>query len=164
MIEVKITVEAPGLTEALFRVADAIEHRAEGVAQPKERKQTMNASQIAKKASSKASDAQPVQQQPQQPQPAEAAQSAQEAAVQAPMQEQPPQQPQAAQSAQTTQTGNPAITLETLSRAGAALIDAGMLPQVMQTIQKYGVATITQLKPDVYPALAADLRALGAQI
>lgn len=57
------------------------------------------------------------------------------------------------------------ITLDMLSRAGAELIDRGLMNQVMALInQKYNVITITQLPKEQYQNLAADLRALGASI
>ena len=56
------------------------------------------------------------------------------------------------------------ITLESISRAGAGLVDAGKMPDIMAALKKFGVQAITQLKPEEYEAFAAELRALGAQI
>lgn len=58
----------------------------------------------------------------------------------------------------------PAYTLEQLSRAGAALATSGKMPELMALMQKHGVQALTQLKPDQYPAMADDLRSMGAQI
>ena len=58
----------------------------------------------------------------------------------------------------------PAYTLEQLSRAGAALATSGKMPELMALMQKHGVQALTQLKPDQYPAMADDLRLMGAQI
>ncbi len=58
----------------------------------------------------------------------------------------------------------PTIDLDAISRAGAALIDQGKMQQVMALLQKYGVQAITQLQASTYPAFAEDLRGLGAVI
>lgn len=55
-------------------------------------------------------------------------------------------------------------TLEDLSNAGARLVDAGKMPQIMQLINKYGVQAINQLNPAVYGEFAKDLMALGAKL
>lgn len=55
-------------------------------------------------------------------------------------------------------------TLEALSRAGAALIDAGKMPQLLALLGKYNVQAVTQLPKDAYSAFAAELKALGAQL
>lgn len=57
-------------------------------------------------------------------------------------------------------------TLEALSRAGAALIDtdAGKMPQLLALLGKYGVQAMTQLPKEAYSAFGADLKALGAQL
>lgn len=59
------------------------------------------------------------------------------------------------------------VTMQTIATAGAALVDAG--PENMAKLigllqSKYGVQTITQLKPEQYEAFAADLRAMGAKL
>lgn len=59
------------------------------------------------------------------------------------------------------------VTMQAIATAGAALIDAG--PENMAKLigllqSKYGVQTITQLKPEQFEAFAADLRAMGAKL
>lgn len=61
-------------------------------------------------------------------------------------------------------TAAPQYTLEMISTAGASLIDAGKLDQLMALLGKYGVSSLTDLNPTHYGAVAADLRALGARI
>lgn len=61
-------------------------------------------------------------------------------------------------------TSVPTYTQEQISRAGTALIDMGKMNDLMALLARYGVAAITQLKPETYGAVAAELRALGAQI
>ncbi len=56
-----------------------------------------------------------------------------------------------------------AITLDDLGKAGAVLIDAGKMPQLIALLGKYGVQAVTQLKPEHFSAFADDLRALGAK-
>lgn len=62
---------------------------------------------------------------------------------------------------ETTERG---YTLEELSRAGAGLVDRGMMPQLCELLRKYGVQAVTMLDPSQYGALAADLKALGANL
>lgn len=55
-------------------------------------------------------------------------------------------------------------TVEELSRAGAALIDAGKMPQLLALLGKFGVQAVTQLPKEAYSAFGAELKALGAQL
>lgn len=61
-------------------------------------------------------------------------------------------------------TAAPQYTLEMISAAGSALIDAGKMEQLLTLLGKYGVDNLTALKPDQYGAMATDLRTLGARI
>lgn len=58
----------------------------------------------------------------------------------------------------------PSYTLDQISRAGASLVDAGKMQQLLQLLSRYGVQAITQIQPEQYGAFATELRALGAQI
>ena len=58
----------------------------------------------------------------------------------------------------------PAYTLDQISRAGAALVDAGKMEPLLALLAKYGVQAITQIPPAQYGVFATELRALGAQI
>lgn len=60
--------------------------------------------------------------------------------------------------------GAPTYTLDQISKAGAALVDAGKMEPLLALLTKYGVQAITQLQPAQYGAFATELRALGAQI
>lgn len=55
-------------------------------------------------------------------------------------------------------------TLDQISRAGASLVDAGKMEQLLGLLGRYGVQAVTQLQPEQYGAFATELRALGAQI
>lgn len=56
------------------------------------------------------------------------------------------------------------IDLDAIARAGASLIDAGKMPQIMELLKKYGVQAVTQLKTEQYEGFAKDLSDLGANI
>lgn len=58
----------------------------------------------------------------------------------------------------------PVYTLDQISRAGASLVDAGKMEQLLALLGRYGVQAVTQLQPEQYGAFATELRALGAQI
>lgn len=58
----------------------------------------------------------------------------------------------------------PTYTLDQIAKAGASLVDAGKMEQLLGLLTKYGVQAVTQLNPDQYGAFATELRALGAQI
>lgn len=60
--------------------------------------------------------------------------------------------------------GAPTYTLDQISNAGAALVDAGKMEPLLALLTKYGVQAITQLQPAQYGVFATELRALGAQI
>lgn len=64
----------------------------------------------------------------------------------------------------TVPTAAPTYTLDALARAGAALAQSGKMQEAVAVLAKYGVQTVNQLKPEQYGAVAAELRALGAQI
>lgn len=61
-------------------------------------------------------------------------------------------------------TTAPAYTLDQISRAGASLVDAGKMQQLLELLDRYGVQAVTQLQPEQYGTFATELRALGAQI
>ena len=61
-------------------------------------------------------------------------------------------------------TSAPQYTLEMIATAGSALIDAGKMDPLMQLLGKFGVASLTELAPENYGAVANELRALGAAI
>lgn len=61
-------------------------------------------------------------------------------------------------------TAAPQYTLDMIATAGSALIDAGKMDQLMQLLAKFGVASLTELAPDNYGAVATELRTLGAAI
>jgi len=58
----------------------------------------------------------------------------------------------------------PTFTREQIMTAGAALIDAGKMADLMTLLNTFGVQAVTQLKPEQLGAFATELRKLGAQI
>lgn len=72
--------------------------------------------------------------------------------------------PAAQTPANTVPTGAPQYTMDMLAVAGTALIDAGRMGELCGLLAKYGVESVTALNSAQYGAFATDLRALGAQI
>lgn len=58
----------------------------------------------------------------------------------------------------------PAYTLDQIANAGAALVNAGKMEQLLALLGKYGIQAITQLKPEQFGQFVTELRGLGAQI
>lgn len=158
MIEVKVTVEIPGLSEAINALAGAIENNHPDVVC----KLTQNGAQTVN-AGTASMDV-----------PAEvAANPTQEAvaSVAAPTSADIPTAPEmpvapspAAEVAPPPAAVTPGVTMDVIGRAGAALVDAGKMPQLIALLGKYGVQAITQLKPEMLDSFAGELRALGAKI
>lgn len=61
-------------------------------------------------------------------------------------------------------TTAPTYTLDQIAMAGASLVDAGKMEQLLALLAKYGVQAVTQLQPDQYGVFATELRTLGAQL
>ena len=58
----------------------------------------------------------------------------------------------------------PTYTRDQIMTAGAALIDAGKINELMGLLNAFGVQAVTQLKQEQLGAFATELRKLGAQI
>lgn len=163
MNELKITVGAPELVQALNNLADAIKNG------------TANA-QPAVAAPTTAATAAPAPMSQAQPQPVQAptapAQPIQQPApvaapVPAPMQAPAPapqSAPAPAPMPQATQAPAAGVTLDAIINAGAGLVEKGMMAQVVALLGKYGLQAVNQLQPAQYEPFAAELRALGASL
>lgn len=138
MLEIKVTVDFPGLPEALTALADALGKRA-GTDEVKE---------------VEAAAANPTA----------PAQAASTTVTAAPTPAQPAAPTTAAPTASAVRAETETYTLDALSRAGAALVDAGMMPQLLDLLTKYGVRAVVQLPKEQYGAFADELKALGAQL
>lgn len=57
-----------------------------------------------------------------------------------------------------------AVTMNDLSVAGAKLVELGKMDAVVNLLKNFGVAAITQLREEQYVSFAASLRTLGADI
>lgn len=164
MIEIKVTVEIPGMTEAINNLAQAIADKKPVAAQAVE---TMKREAPAVQASAPVASGTPV-----------AASVAPAAPVQPPVQTTPAPAPVApvappvtpaastasAPAQQQTPTAAKRITLDDLSLAGAKLVDAGKMDALINALQNFGVAAITLLHEDQYASFADCLRSMGANI
>ena len=172
MIEIKVTVEIPGMTEAINNLAQAIaDKKPVAVETVKQEAPAVQVSAPVAPVEAPVPSAVPVQPPvqtapvptpatsvaaPVPPAPASATPVAAPVAPAAPTASSPAQQqaPAAAKS----------ITLNDLSRAGAKLVDAGKMDAVINVLKSFGAVAITQLREDQYASFADCLRSLGATI
>lgn len=138
MMEMKIKIDVPELVAAVEKLAAAIDKTALNITVPNEG--TLNFNMPAGNA--------PV------------------APAPAPTPAAPPvtPMPTTAAPAPAVPVTAPTYTLDQIAKAGANLVDAGKMEQLLALLTKYGVQAVTQLTPDQYGAFATELRALGAQI
>ena len=145
MYEIKVTVDVPGLPEAISALANALNRLQPANAissEPVEAAQTAEGNPTILSTPAAGNTA-----------PAAATTPAQSS-------------PAAPATEQTTPTPTEAksYTLDDLSRAGAVLIDQGKMPQLLDLLKKYGVQAVTQLNKSVYPAFVEEMKALGAKL
>ena len=140
MLEAKITIEAPALADAINHLAAALESRsAVAVAAEKPvKKSKKDNPEIVPAETADPVGVNPTSVAPSQVVPSVPAPSAA-----------PAQKP---------------ITLVEISNAGADLVDRGMMQQLVELLNRYGVQTVLALDPSNYAAFANDLRSLGAKI
>ncbi len=158
MIEIKVTVEIPGMTEAINNLAQAIaEKKPVAVKSVKQEAPVVQASAPVAPVAAPVPPVVPVQPPVQTaPAPAPVAPAAASVtptatAASAPAQQQAP-------------TAAKRITLDDLSLAGAKLVDAGKMDALINALQNFGVAAITLLHDDQYASFADCLRSMGANI
>ena len=169
MLEIKVTIAAPDLSAAINQLAEAlrgslilspegVETRLSGVQATGGNPTNTPVSVTAESVPAVQTNAQPV--------------VTQNAAEQVPA-AQTAQSVQTAQVAQATQqqfmnppvtAAAPVIDLDTISRAGAALIDQGKIADVLALLKQFGVPSVNLLDPSQFPAFAEGLKALGASI
>jgi hypothetical protein len=58
----------------------------------------------------------------------------------------------------------PTFTREQIMSAGATLVDAGRVQELMNLLNSFGVQAVTDLKPEQMGAFATALREMGAKI
>lgn len=154
MLEMKLTIEAPELANALNNLATALGARPFPTAQQ--------------------APAAPVQQpQPVVPQPVVPQQAPTAAPAQQPMPAPAPVAPMPAP-ATTAQPNTPVAgvplaqppkyTVDQIMAAGAQLMDAGKVNDLMNLLHSFGVQAVMDLKPEQLGAFATALRDMGAKI
>lgn len=156
MMEMKIKIEVPDLAAAICKLAAAITPPDINTLTPDEPRGIPAAAPVAPVAV-------PAPAAPVNPTPAPVAPVAAPVAPTAPV---PTEQPAApvAQAPAAVPVTAPTYTLDQIARAGASLVDAGKMEQLLALLARYGVAAVTQLQPDQFGVFATELRALGAQI
>lgn len=156
MMEMKIKIEVPDLAAAICKLAAAITPPDINTLTPDEPRGIPAAAPVAPVAA-------PAPAAPVNPTPAPVAPVAAPVAPTAPA---PTEQPAApvAQAPAAVPVTAPTYTLDQIARAGASLVDAGKMEQLLALLARYGVAAVTQLQPDQFGVFATELRALGAQI
>lgn len=159
MMEMKIKIDVPELVAAVEKLAAAIDKTALNITVPNEGTLSFNMP------AGNASAAPVPVQTASVPTPAPVAAPA-PAPAPVPTPAAPPvtPMPTAAAPAPAVPVTAPTYTLDQIAKAGANLVDAGKMEQLLALLTKYSVQAVTQLTPDQYGAFATELRALGAQI
>ena len=163
MMEMKITVEAPDLAASIIKLAEAIASGPDpNLLTPDEPRPvasypTTPAPAVTAPVTAPVA---PVSPAPATPTPAPGPAVAAPAPTAGPTSVTPGNTPAPAVPVTTA----PAYTLDQISRAGASLVDAGKMQQLLELLGRYGVQAVTQLQPEQYGTFATELRTLGAQI
>lgn len=168
MLEVKVTLEIPGVPEALNRLADALALRNCGFVS---RKATDAINERLTAAMDAAQAPAPVTPAPT-PAPVVAQASAPAPVATPEIHPTPapaPVAPAPTPEIQPTPAPAPApaakkYTRDEIAHAGSALVSQGKMQELIALLGKYGVQSVAQLGADKYDAFAADLKALGAAL
>lgn len=158
MLEIKVTVEIPGLPEAINNLAGAMRN----TPAPEQAAQSKNINEPFAYMNTAPVQSVPV---PESGAVAGPAANPMNPPVQTamPTMTAPPVNAPAAAPSAPAPSDAKALTMDDLGRAGATLIDAGKMPQLIALLGKYGVQAVTQLKPEQFNAFADEMRALGAK-
>ncbi|MBR1602203.1 MAG: hypothetical protein IJ667_02045 [Synergistaceae bacterium] len=73
-------------------------------------------------------------------------------------------QPQPASVSSVPLASAPQFTVDQIMNAGAALMDAGKIEDLMNLLHSFGVQAVMELKPEQLGAFATEMRKLGAAI
>lgn len=163
MMEMKITVEAPDLAASILKLAKAIASGPDpDILTPDEPLPVASypTAPAPAPAPAPAAPVSPAPVTPTQPTPAPVATPTPAPAPAAPAQTVAPTNP----APTVPVTTAPTYTLDQIAKAGASLVDAGKMEQLLALLAKYGVQAVTQLQPDQYGVFATELRTLGAQL
>lgn len=172
-MQIQITVQAPELVGAIEKLANALGVAGQPTTQASVQQVQQPAQQQIQQPTQTVVPTAPVQQQqvpqqttPQQQAPTQTAVPT--TTVQQPVQATPQQQIQQTQvqqpAPQTVPTTATTYTMDQLAVAATQLSDAGKRDELLQILASFGVQALTQLPQEQYPAFAAKLRELGAQI
>lgn len=161
MIEMKITVDLPGMPEAIKALADAISHSCTAPSMSiRNSGLNINTAHV----SSNESPTDQTVDATSNVQVAQADNAKPTTGNVIPMSK-PKESAKAQEENRATATQAEVVpSLDDISRAGAALIDAGKMDAVLSLCDKYGIQMLTDIPKDKYAAFACDLRALGASI
>ncbi|WAT79075.1 hypothetical protein [Bacillus safensis] len=151
-MNINVKIEAPGLVEALEKLAAALGGMK---VTPLQGQQPQQPQQQAPQ--------QPQQQAPQQPQQQAPQQNSVPTGV--PLQnQQQPQPGQQAPNTSTVPTATVSYTQDQLAVAASSLLDSGRSNELVSLLASFGVQALTQLPQEHYGSFATKLRELGAQI
>ena len=156
MFEVRVTVEAPDVCAAVRELAAAMVATA-GSPRAVNTAEKQTPVQLAQQFTQPTTQQAPVQ----------ATQPPQQAPAQLPQQFTQPAPNTVAQAFQQPVQQAPTArqyTADEIARAGASLLEKGLMPQLIALLGKYNVQSITGLRPDQFPAFAEDLKAMGADL
>lgn len=163
MMEMKIKIDVPELVAAVEKLAAAIDKSALNITVPNEGTLNFNMPAGNAPVAPTAPAAPAVPTTPVAPAPAAAPTTPPVASAPAAVPTATPAAP-TAPAAPSVPVTAPTYTLDQIAKAGASLVDAGKMEQLLGLLTKYGVQAVTQLNPDQYGTFATELRALGAQI
>lgn len=168
MLEVKVTLEIPGVPEALDRLADAIASQGCKCKPDAKAADPLTAAMDAAKVEAPVAQPAPTQTAaaaPAAPEPVQTP-AAPSAPIQTAPASAPAPQPTPAPTAQPAPAPASAkkYTRDEIAHAGSALVSQGKMPQLLALLNKYGVQSVVQLDPNKYDEFVADLKALGAAL
>lgn len=156
MLEMKIKIEADAaVLKAIDKLTTALEKNAVNISVPQDAPAPVTPAPVPPVTTTPPASVVPTQ-----PTPAPVATPTPAPAPVAPAQTVAPTNPAPAVPVTTA----PTYTLDQIAKAGASLVDAGKMEQLLALLAKYGVQAVTQLQPDQYGVFATELRTLGAQL
>ena len=194
MLEIKITVELPGIPDAINHLADALlaskvqaitpspavvalpvvaETASEAVPEPAPAPAPEKKTRKRKEAPApveKAEDAPPLAEVPQEPvaqaepEPAQAPADPEPAKAEAVSEATQEAAPDPVITQDIPADDGPVYNIDMLSRAGTALLDKGKMGDLLNLLGEFSAASLMDLKPEQYPAFAQKMKAIGADL
>lgn len=194
MLEIKITVELPGIPDAINHLADALlaskvqavtpspavvalpvaaETASEAVPEPAPAPAPEKKTRKRKEAPApveKAEDAPPLAEVPQEPvaqtepEPAQAPADPEPAKAEAVSEATREAAPDPVITQDIPVDDGPVYNIDMLSRAGTALLDKGKMGDLLNLLGEFSAASLMDLKPEQYPAFAQKMKAIGADL